>query len=181
MSEKKVVSRRVAIAVGIICIVLVSGLGGVVAYSTLILSDKNRTIDSLNSQISQLDANITSLQNEVNDLLLNATPVASINEITLDPSAWVNRTVVIEGKLNGPFMYFTSISWDYELSVNGTIMPQDALGPNCIGVYLGNKGGVYESADAVIVGVVRKGEIGTIVVGAQPIVTYYIEAESVVM
>jgi hypothetical protein len=166
MSEKEVASRRVAIAAGIICIVLVSGLVGVVVYSMSILSDKNRIINSLNSEISQLNAN-------------NVTTLASINEITLDPSAWVNRTVVVEGKLNGPFAYFTSIPWYYELSVNGTIMSQDALGPNCIGVDLGNKGSVYESANAVVIGVVRKGEIGTIVAGAQPTITYYIEAENV--
>jgi hypothetical protein len=136
MSEKEVASRRVAIAAGIICIVLVSCLVGVVVYSMSILSDKNRIIDSLNSEISQLNAN-------------NVTTLASINEITLDPSAWVNRTVVVEGKLNGPLAYFTSIPWYYELSANGTITPQDALGPNCIGVDLGNKGSAYESANVV--------------------------------
>ncbi len=47
MSEKKVVSRRVAIALGIICVVLATSLGGI-AFS-------------LNSQI-------TSLQKQVNDL-----------------------------------------------------------------------------------------------------------------
>jgi hypothetical protein len=166
MSEKEVASRRVVIAAWIICVVLVSGLVGVVVYSTSILNDKNRIIDSLNSQISQLNAN-------------NVTTLASINEITLDPSAWVNRTVVVEGKLNGPFAYVTSIPWYYELSVNGTITPQNALGPNCIGVNLGNKGGAYESVNVVVIGVVRKGEIGTIVAGAQPTITYYIEAEYV--
>ena len=125
---------------------------GIIVYSTSILNDKNRIINSLNSEISQLNAN-------------NVTTLVSIAEITLDPSAWVNRTVVVEGKLNGPIAYITSIPWYYELSVNGTIESQDALGPNCIGVDLGNKGGVYESANVVVIGVVSKGEIGTIVSG----------------
>ncbi|MGA3291203.1 MAG: hypothetical protein ABSD42_13300 [Candidatus Bathyarchaeia archaeon] len=119
----------------------------------------------MNSEISQLNAN-------------NVTTLASINEITLDPSAWVNRTVVVEGKLNGPLAYPTGIPWYYELSVNGTITPQDAIGPNCIGVDLGNKGSTYESVNAVVIGVIRKGEIG-MTTGTQPRVTFYIEAEYV--
>jgi hypothetical protein len=171
--------KGVLIALGIICIVLVSGLGGVVAYSALTLSDKNRTIDSLNSQISQLNASTTVLQNEVNDLLLNATPIASISEINLDPSAWVNKTVVVEGQLSGPYMYFTAISYDYVLSSNGTkVAFNDDLGLNSIGVDLGNS--IWNgSVNVVIVGTVRQGIIGTIIMGAQPTVIYYIEAESV--
>lgn len=51
MSEKKVVSRTVAIALGIVCIILVVGLVGAVAYITT----KDSQITSLNSQISNLN------------------------------------------------------------------------------------------------------------------------------
>lgn len=40
MSEKKVVGRNVAIALGIICIILVVGLVGAVANYTSIISEK---------------------------------------------------------------------------------------------------------------------------------------------
>jgi len=46
MSEKKVVGRTVAIALGIICILLIAGLGGAMAYYTMIINDKNTTYDS---------------------------------------------------------------------------------------------------------------------------------------
>jgi cell division protein FtsB len=82
MSEKKpkkMVRRRVAMALGIICVVVVAGLVGAFAYY---VNDKNNTISSLTSQIStkdsqiedeysqisQLNSNITNLQNQINNL-----------------------------------------------------------------------------------------------------------------
>ena len=44
--EKKVVGRNVLIALGIICIILIAGLGGAMAYYTRIINDKNTTYDS---------------------------------------------------------------------------------------------------------------------------------------
>jgi hypothetical protein len=41
MSEKKVVGRRVAIALGIICVILVVALAGVMANYTRIINDKD--------------------------------------------------------------------------------------------------------------------------------------------
>jgi hypothetical protein len=41
MSEKKVVRRSVAIALGIICIILIAGLGGAMAYYTMTINNKN--------------------------------------------------------------------------------------------------------------------------------------------
>jgi hypothetical protein len=54
MSEKKVVGRNVAIALGIICIVLAVSLVGVIADYTLIIGGKDNTIASLNSQVNDL-------------------------------------------------------------------------------------------------------------------------------
>jgi hypothetical protein len=50
--EKKVVSRTVAIALGIICIILIACLGGAIGYYTKAISDKNQTITSLNNTVS---------------------------------------------------------------------------------------------------------------------------------
>lgn len=79
MSEKRVVRRSVTIALGIICIILIAGLGGVIVTYTVVISnrdsqiasiysqiaDQNHTISSLYSQISQLNSNVTNLQNQV--------------------------------------------------------------------------------------------------------------------
>jgi len=80
----KIVRRSVAIALGIICIILVAGLGVVMAYYTMAINDKDNQISSINAQlaaitgnntnmnateiINQLNANITNLTNEKNQL-----------------------------------------------------------------------------------------------------------------
>ncbi|MGB8781015.1 MAG: hypothetical protein WCD81_10260 [Candidatus Bathyarchaeia archaeon] len=57
------VRRSVAIALGAICIILVVvGLVGAVTYIMPMINDKNNTISSLNTQISQLTTNNTNLQ-----------------------------------------------------------------------------------------------------------------------
>jgi hypothetical protein len=81
---KKMVRRSLAIALGIVCILLIASLGGAMAYYTLTINDKNSKIDSINAQlaaitgnntntnateiINQLNANITNLTNEKNQL-----------------------------------------------------------------------------------------------------------------
>jgi len=93
VSEKKVVRRSVAIALGIGCIVLLVGLVGAVLIYTSMINEDNSTISSLNfqitdkdSQISSLNTSKTSLQNQINDL----------NNITnLEKSeTWVNSQTV---------------------------------------------------------------------------------------
>ena len=62
MSEKKGVGRNVAIALGIICVILAVGLVGAVANYTLIISGKDNTITAKNSQIQTLTNQKTQLQ-----------------------------------------------------------------------------------------------------------------------
>jgi peptidoglycan hydrolase CwlO-like protein len=76
MSEKRVVSRKVAIALGIICVLLIVGFVGAVANYSSIISEKDLQIASLNSQIAVKDAEIQSLRSQI-DSLNNA--VASLN------------------------------------------------------------------------------------------------------
>ncbi len=71
----KVVGRNVAIALGILCIILAVGIVGAFAYYIPIVNDKDNALTTLNSQvsakdsqISQLNSNITSLQNQNNEL-----------------------------------------------------------------------------------------------------------------
>jgi len=66
---KKMVRRSVAVALGIICIVLVVvGLVGTVTYVMPMINDKDDTISSLNLKISQLNTNNTNLQDQINQL-----------------------------------------------------------------------------------------------------------------
>lgn len=61
VKEKKVVSRTVAIALGILCIFLIAWIGGTVAYFSMMVKDND---DTISSQVSQ----ISDLQNQVSDL-----------------------------------------------------------------------------------------------------------------
>jgi cell division protein FtsL len=107
VAEKKVVGRTVAIALGIICIILVVGLVGAIAnYTSIIngkddtittknsqIADKDNTISSLNSQVSSKDSQIsslttqnTNLQNQVTDLTNNVNLAKS--------TVWVNSQTI---------------------------------------------------------------------------------------
>ncbi len=82
MSEKKVVRRSVAIALGIACIILIAGIGGAVAYYTRIINDKNSTYNDYvethshtdteyNSAISDYAANHHHSDSDYNSLQSN--------------------------------------------------------------------------------------------------------------
>lgn len=197
MSEKSF-GRNALIVLGIACIVFAVGLVVMSASFTSIIGDENNKISALSSQILQLESNVTSLQNQassdnstINSLKANVThlqdqlnsfitPAFKVDAIADYPSAWENQFVVVEGKLTGPLAWMTAISWGYELSMNGTLVPQTELGPDCIGVDLGGRGHPCSAENVVVIGVVRKGYIGTIIVGEEPMVSYYIEAEFVI-
>ncbi len=191
---KKMVRRSVAFALGIICIILISGLVGAFAYYhyTPIINDKDNTVSSLNAEISQLNsslsilqeqvgadnltinslkANITNLQDQLNGLL-NVT-VITVGTITSNPSTWVDRTVIVEGSLG--MVYFPVLEhapWSYELSSGG----------QTIGVSLSanvNQSSLNNPASVRIYGVVEKGLITTTGDVPPPEVTYYIVALAV--
>lgn len=44
MSEKEVVRRIVALALGVICILLIAGLGGAIAYYAVTINNKDSTL-----------------------------------------------------------------------------------------------------------------------------------------
>jgi prefoldin subunit 5 len=68
MSEKKVVSRNLAIILGVVIIILLAGLVGAIANYTSITNDKDNTISSKNSQISDLQNQISSKDSQINSL-----------------------------------------------------------------------------------------------------------------
>jgi hypothetical protein len=96
MSEKKLVRRSVAIALGIMCIILVGGLAGVLAYYIPMTNDKNNTISSLNYQNNQLKTNNTLLQSQVRDLTSQVTKLQDqINNLHIagagNSTIWANN------------------------------------------------------------------------------------------
>ena len=79
MSEKKVVSRNVAIALGIIVIIVLVGLVGAIADYTSVINNKDSQIQTLTNQKNQLqtwlkgnityyNSQIASLQNQISNL-----------------------------------------------------------------------------------------------------------------
>ena len=95
---KKMVKRSIAIALGMICIVLVACLGGAVAVYTLMINDKSNTISSLNLQISQLNSSVKNLENRVtseNSTINSLTSqVANLQkELNADTTYTVSRVV----------------------------------------------------------------------------------------
>jgi TolA-binding protein len=79
VNEKKVVSRNVVIALGIVAVILLAGLAGAIANYTSIISGKDNVIATKDSQIQTLtnqknqlqtwlDGNRTQLQNQINQL-----------------------------------------------------------------------------------------------------------------
>lgn len=86
MSEKKVVSRNIAIGIGVICIVLVAALIAIeLDYkSTLNNKDSNiislsEQIDSLNSQIESYNSTIASLNSQISSLQNQSSSLSSQN------------------------------------------------------------------------------------------------------
>jgi hypothetical protein len=79
MSEKKVVRRGVAIALGIVCILLIAGLGGAMAYYTVTINNKDNEVNSQKATISQLNATIEDQNNTINQSNTNVTNLQNQN------------------------------------------------------------------------------------------------------
>ncbi|HYB93100.1 MAG TPA: hypothetical protein VED00_03045 [archaeon] len=84
-SPKKVVSRNAAIALGVICILVLAALVGVYASYTSTINSKNTKITGLNSQITTLN---TELSNNVSAVSSLNTQINTLNsELSSDSSS----------------------------------------------------------------------------------------------
>jgi hypothetical protein len=99
MSEKKMAGRNVAITLGIVCIILIAGLGGLTAFYTSIVGDRDNTVSSLKSQIANLENQVGNLSNIVD---LKVTRVIADNQ-------------TITGDQNGEFY------WHFDASCSGYV------------------------------------------------------------
>jgi outer membrane murein-binding lipoprotein Lpp len=187
MSETKkreITGKSVLVALGIVCIVLLAGLIATIAVDSSIIRDKDGSISSLNSEVSSLNSKVTNLQDQVGllqdqvDGLLNASATSvSVEELSLNPSAWLNKTVAVEGNFTGPYQYAGPLvyAWNYLLSSNGTI----------VGVFsLDGPSGppIFQPVKALVLGVVIQSRDHTLTVnGYIPVgpAQYIIEAEKI--
>jgi len=81
-NERKVVERNVAIALGIVCIILIAGLGGLVVFYTSLVGDRDSTVSSLKSQNANLKDQVGTLRNVTNLKVMNV--IADNQTITGD-------------------------------------------------------------------------------------------------
>ena len=103
-----------------------------------------------------------------------------IAEINSNLSAWVNKSVVIEGKLCGPSIYIPESvpPWNYELfGPNETIETIGKPETVAIGV-LWNGEDQYAFENVIVTGVIREGH--WIYLWGHTPVCYYIEAHEVI-
>ena len=184
-TEKKRSSRKgVVVALGISCIILVACLGVVIETFTLAINEKNDQISQLNSSVNStfglLFSYFSNRQNQSNSVLnTTGATFVMINQINLDPAKWENKTVLVIGKLSGPYAYFTAISYDFVLSSNQIVASQTNLDVNSIGVDFRNGGAQLSGSTVLIIGVVEKGIIGTNAAEAKPTTIYYIEEQAI--
>jgi len=146
--ERKVARKGFIIALGIICVILVACLGGAIAVYIFTINDKNNTISMLKSQISELSSNVSSIMS--------------------DPSAWVNKTVAVEGNVSPYMNYLTSFPWNYQLSSNGATIGVSWQGNNDI-----------TGVNVLVLGVVTEGQVTIPINGTPTQNVYFIEAQRI--
>jgi hypothetical protein len=167
----KIVRKTTLIALGIICTVLIAGLAGTI----IVLNNANLKITNLQSQITSDNA------------MINASSSIG-NTVISDPSAWVNRTVMVEGNISFYFSYFTSFPWNYQLSSNGATIGVSWQGnsdflnganwtqlPATSGVRVL----VLAAVHVLVLGVVTEGQVNYLLNGTHTLDVYFIEAETI--
>lgn len=115
MSEKKVVGRNVAVALGVMCIILVFGLMGTVMSYTSVVSEKDNTITSLNSDVSSLQDQVSDLQDQITNLQNEVANLQDLSPILINQMEIINHTTNIDG------LGTVRISWfNFYSTSNGT-------------------------------------------------------------
>jgi len=142
MSEKRVVGRRVFIALEIVCIILLACLVGATSLYQSQISDKDNTIFSQNSQISSLQNQASNLQNQVNDL----NNIVNLNRSKI----WVlNQTIIFPAGSYASFIrqdtdYAGCVSFIFQTSMSTTTYVQAIYSSHGINydyqVYVGTSG-----------------------------------------
>jgi hypothetical protein len=131
----RVAGRRLAIAFGIICILLIASLGGALAYYTMIIHNKENELGSANNTISQLNTNVTNLQNQNNQTQMwlsgNVTAYNQLQDEvssihiwgTTNSTVWVNNETAYEKGPELERVNNETLSWMQLLSWNFLNVP----------------------------------------------------------
>jgi len=72
MSEKKMISRNVAIALGIICMVLIAGVASATAYYAMTINDRDQIISLTKSTVWVSNKTITQSEGDTTNWFFNA-------------------------------------------------------------------------------------------------------------
>jgi len=93
-TPRKVVGRNVAIILGIICVLLIASLGGAMAYYTMTINNKDNNLNTLNSEVSGLNATVNQLNTAITEQnntinTLNAT-VNQLNATIIEQNSTIN-------------------------------------------------------------------------------------------
>jgi cell division protein FtsL len=127
MSEKKVSGRRVTVE-SIACIILVTAMVTIIAFYSSILEYKDETIDSLNLEIADKEAQISSLisyndtlQSQINSL--NAEKITLQNQIAGITEQITNLTEIIKLGKSEVLIddYFENVAAGSFISLNRTV------------------------------------------------------------
>jgi hypothetical protein len=122
---RKIALKGLLIALGIICIILASGLVGALAYYVSLVNDKNITISSLNSQISELENQLTSdnstvasdnatianLQNQVTGLQ------TQVNEFLNENDFILKDFILFNDEFGNVSLWFSSYNFSPPVSI----------------------------------------------------------------
>jgi hypothetical protein len=118
---RRVVRRSVAIALGIVCILLIASLGGTLAYYTVTIRNKENELASANNMISQLNTNATNLQNQNNQL-----QTWLVGNLTLLDQAqtWLNGNMTAYNQVQGEVRSIRVVSENSTVLVNNETYPR---------------------------------------------------------
>jgi rhodanese-related sulfurtransferase len=67
MEPRKTVGRRVALALGLVCVLLIAGLGMAAAYYTVTINNRDNEVNTLNSKISGMNATLNQLNTTIGE------------------------------------------------------------------------------------------------------------------
>ena len=102
MNEKKVVSRSVVIALGIICILLTVGLVLAISAYTSTVHERDDRIGTLNSLLASKDSEISGLNTDKTNLQNQIDNLSGIVHLTKS-QIWDNRTIDIPASYHWSF------------------------------------------------------------------------------
>jgi uncharacterized coiled-coil protein SlyX len=114
MFPRRTVSRDVAVALLITCILLAVGLIAFIAYDTSIVSDQSKTIANLNAtvinddaQINSLNSQVASQTNQINSLNSQVADLNSIISLT-NSQNWINSQTKTQSASSYSYWTFTA-------------------------------------------------------------------------